>query len=158
MKKIIIIVILISSSILNNSCSSTSSVANKYLTEKHGAIPPDFNNNTTLLFIKHHKSYNKYLIKNTKRIYKGKYELIEESQLLQDEKYKDIEKYRYIFDYNYQSAGYNTSAQRDYLYNVKKFSVLDRKTNKLYKSKITSSFWGKIQAIYLKKLNIKLGL
>ncbi|WP_281990086.1 hypothetical protein [Aquimarina aggregata] len=153
------IVFLILFSFLLSSCGAiTKSVANKKLTEEKGAIPVEFgkDDTTTMIFITHHRSYNKYLKKNVKKIYKGKYEFVTESEFLEDEKYKNTDIYRFIFDYNYQSAGYNYSKQRDYLYSVKKFSILDRKTEKLYKSPMTSSYWSKLQKVYLQKLNEKL--
>ncbi|CAM1344184.1 hypothetical protein [Tenacibaculum amylolyticum] len=158
MKKIGIILSLIIITFLLNSCGAiTKATANSKLTEEKGAIPPDFGKDDgILIFITHHRSYNKYLKKNVKKIYKGKYEFVTESEFLEKEKYKNVDNYRFIFDYNYQSAGYNYAKQRDYLYSVKKFSILDRKTEKLYKSPMTSSFWSKLQKVYLKKLNEKI--
>ena len=137
------------------------SKGNKYLTEQKGAIPPEFGQeNTTLLFITHHGSYNKYLKKNTRKIYNGDYELVSENEFKTNDKYKDLKKYRFVFDYNYTSPGYDViradGSMRAALYNVKKFRILDRKENKEYVSKITSSFWSKLQKVYLKKLNEKL--
>lgn len=158
MKKIAVILSLILITFLLNSCGLiTKAMANSKLTEEKGAIPPDFGkNDEILLFMTHQRSYNKYLKKNVKKIYKGKYEFVTESEFSEQEKYKNIENYRYIFDFNYQSLGYNHDKKRDYLYGVKKFSILDRKTGKLHRSRMTSSFWTKLQKIYLKKLNEKI--
>ncbi|GAA3507966.1 hypothetical protein GCM10022393_17580 [Aquimarina addita] len=147
---------------LLTSCGAiVKSKGNKYLTEEKGAIPPEFGKEkNTLLFITHHSSYNKYLKKNTRKIYKGDYELVSEDEFKTNDKYEDLNKYRFVFDYNYISPGYDVvradGSTRAPLYNVKKFRILDRKENKEYVSKITSSFWSKLQKVYLKKLNAKL--
>lgn len=147
---------------LLTSCGAiVKSKGSNYLTEEKGAIPPEFGKeNNTLLFITHHRSYNKYLKKNTKKIYKGNYELVSENEFRTNDKYKDLNKYRFVFDYNYVSPG-GTITKIDGTigtphYNVKKFRILDRKENKEYVSKITSSYWSKLQKVYLKKLNEKL--
>lgn len=146
-------------------------MANKHITEEKGAIPPDFGKeNTTILFITHHKSYNKYLKKNVKKLYKGEYEFVSEEEFESNEKYKNLNKYRFIFDYSYRPAGsvwktstinsgshsITTTRNRPALYSVKKFTIVDRKAEKIYKSRLTSSMWSKLQKIYLKKLNEKL--
>lgn len=149
-------------STLLSSCGAiVKSQGNKYLTEERGAIPPEFGKeNTTLLFITHHRSYNKYLKRNTKKIYQGEYELISEDEFKSNTKYQDKNKYRFVFDYNYKSPGYDViradGSTRAPLYNVKKFRIFDRKEKKEYVSKITSSFWSKLQKVYLKKLNEKI--
>ncbi|MFC5045395.1 hypothetical protein ACFSTE_17795 [Aquimarina hainanensis] len=130
---------------------------NKYLTEERGAIPPEFGNaNNILLFITHHRSYNRYLKRNVKKKFTGTYEFVSEKEFTTNDKYKDIDTYRFIFDYSYRPVGYNHAKERNYLYSVKRFSILDRKTQKIYKSRITSSFWSKLQKVYLKKLNEKM--
>lgn len=163
-----ILVSLISSLFLFSSCGAiVTSKANNHITEEKGAIPPDFgNDNSVLVFITHHRSYNKYLKKNVEKIYKGKFEYATEKEFESDEKYKDLEKYRYVFDYsnspagsvftsNPVSTGGSGTIMRPALYDVKMFSVVDRKTKKVYTSRLTSSFWSKLQRVYLKKLNEK---
>ncbi len=133
--------------------------ANKYLTEEKGAIPPEFGKeNTTLLFITHKRSYNKYLKKNVKKRFKGNYEIISSNELNANDKYQDIIKYRYVFDYDYRSYSYTKSDLSPGTGQVKKFYILDRKNNKRFASKMTSSYWSKLQKVYLKKLNEKLML
>ena len=153
------------------SCGAiVTSKANTYITEEKGAIPPDFGKqDDTVLFVTHHRSYNKYLKKNVKKIYKGNYKFVSEDELINDSEYKDINAYRYVFDYNYQSAGdqiiTNTTASgttstriRPALYNVKKFMIIDRKAAQIYYCKMTSSYWSKLQKVYLKKLNEKIAI
>ena len=147
------------------------SKAHQYITEEKGAIPPEFGKqNTTVLFVTHHRSYNKYLKKNVKKIYKGDYKFVTQEELKNEDAYKDMMTYRYVFDYNYQSAGdniiTNTTSSGDFsmtstrirpaLYNVKKFMIIDRKTPQVYYCKMTSSYWSKLQKVYLKKLNEKI--
>lgn len=147
------------------------SKANSYITEEHGAIPPELGKqNLTILFVTHHRSYNKYLKKNVKKNYKGNFEFVSLDELNSNDKYKDLSKYRFVFDYNYQSVGdqiirntfangnLNTSSFsfRPAFYNVKKFMIVDRKEQQLYYCKLTSSYWSKLQKVYLKKMNKKL--
>ncbi|MEW4923103.1 hypothetical protein [Algibacter sp. 2305UL17-15] len=147
------------------------SKANSYITEEKGAIPPEFGKqNSTVLFVTHHRSYNKYLKKNVVKIYKGNYEFVSIDELNSNDTYKDLSKYRYVFDYNYQSAGdqiirnnvtngdFSTTSLsfRPALYNVKKFMIIDRQEQQLYYCKLTSSYWSKLQKVYLKKMNEKL--
>jgi hypothetical protein len=160
--------ILISSFSLLTSCGAVvTSKANNHITVEKGAIPPDFgNDNSVLVFITHHRSYNKYLKKNVEKMYKGKFEYATEKEFESNEKYKDIEKYRYVFDYSNSPAGSvftsnpvstrgSGTVLRPALFDVKRFSVVDRKAKKVYSSNLTSSFWSKIQKVYLKKLNEK---
>ena len=107
--------------------------------------------------------------KNVKKIYKGKYEFATEEEFDTEDKYKDLDNYRYVFDYSYRPAGsvwksntmnsgdfsITTTKNRPASYKVKKFAVVDRKKEEIYKSVMTSSFWSKLQKVYLKKLNEK---
>ncbi|MBJ6368905.1 hypothetical protein [Snuella sedimenti] len=158
--------------VLANSCGAVVRMkGNQYLTEEHGAIPIDFRgDNTTIIFITHHRSYNKYLKRNVKKHYHGSYEFITAGEFEENDKYLDTNIYRYVFDYKYISPGgvvfknqtvtsgnFSTtmSTARAPLYNVKKFSIWDRQNDLIYSSKITSSFWSKLQKVYLKKLEKK---
>lgn len=157
-KNNLLLIITILTFTLLSSCGAIAKLkANSNLTEEKGAIPPEFGNeNTTLLFISHHRSYNKYLKKNVKKLYKGPSEIISTQELNSNDKYQNIEKYRYIFNYtdrSYTYTRYNLSTGTG---NVKKFYILDRKNEKKYESPITSSYWSKLQKVYLKKLNEKL--
>tara|TARA_R110002050_G_scaffold299255_1_gene464323 strand:+ start:731 stop:1378 length:648 start_codon:yes stop_codon:yes gene_type:complete len=157
LKNILFLIISISTLTLLTSCGAISkSKANEYLTEEKGAIPPEFGqDNTTILFITHRRSYNKYLKKNVKKIYKGKYEFISEEELLSDSKYKDINEYRYIFNFDYTSYDYMSSNGYSKNGRVRKFYILDRRNNERFASKMTSSYWSKVQKVYLEKLNEK---
>ena len=148
--------------LLLSSCGAiVKSKANKYLTEENGAIPPEFGNeNTTVLFLTHHRAYNKYLKRNVEKIYEGDYELITGEEFESNHKYQDIDKYRFVFDYDYIVYDYtmydytNQSLKVKYG-KVKKFNVLDRKIDKRFVSKMTSGYWSKLQKVYLKNLNEK---
>lgn len=147
------------------------SKANNYITLENKAIPPEFGKqNDTLLFITHHRSYNKYLIRNVKKIYKGNYKFITEDDLKNTIDYKNVDVYRFVFDYNYEPSGdyiiTNTFANSNFnsatprirpaLYNLKRFKILDRKSQKIYYCKMTTSYWSKLQKVYIKKLNEQL--
>ncbi|WP_397363293.1 hypothetical protein [Olleya sp. R77988] len=130
--------------------------ANKHITEEKGAIPPQFGQDkTTVLFLLHHKSYNKYLKKNVKKIYNGKHLFITPEQLASNSKYQDTESYRFVFDYDYITYDYVNNDLETKYGKVKKFNVLDRKDDKRYVAKMTSGLWSKLQKVYLKKLNEK---
>ncbi len=158
LKNNLLLIISILTLTLLSSCGAiVKSKANNNLTEEKGAIPPEFGNkNTTMLFISHHRSYNKYLKKNVKKIYKGNSEIISTEELNSNTEYRNTEKYRYIFDYDYKSYSYTKSDGSFGNGQVKKFYVLDRKNEKKYKSPMTSGYWSKLQKVYLKKLNEKL--
>ncbi|GAA3582467.1 hypothetical protein [Snuella lapsa] len=158
--------------ILVGSCGAVVRMkGNHYLTEAHGAIPPDFaGDQTTMVFITHHRSYNKYLKRNVRKYYHGSYEFATADEFTENTKYQDVKTYRYVFDYVYiqpggvafknqtvTSGNFSTTmtTARAPLYNVKKFSIWDRKNDAIYRSKITSSFWSKLQKVYLRKLEKK---
>ena len=124
-----------------------------------------------MVFITHERSYNKYLKKNVSKIYQGKYIFLSSDEFESNAKYNDIEKYRFVFDYSLRPPGYDvqvnntvntgnssvtTTRIRPPLFSVKKFAIVDRKEQKIYASRITSSYWSKIQKVYLKKLNEKI--
>lgn len=143
---------------LMSSCGAiVKSKANKSITEKNGAIPPEFGKEeATILFITHRRSYNKYLKKNIKKTYKGNFELITADQLDSDSKYSDLTEYRYVFNYDNKTYDYTNSDGEFKTRELKKFYVLDRTSNKKYFGNMTSGFWSKLQNVYLKKLNEKL--
>lgn len=154
-----ILIFLFSITFLLVSCgSSIRTTAINKITEENGAIPPEFGRDTTtVVFLQYRRSYNKYLKRNVRKIYTGNYELVDEKDFLQDEKYKSIEKYRFVFDFEYKEhVRYNSSKMRYQNYRTKLFFVLDRKTNEIYKSPIKASSWSKLQQGYLENLNLKL--
>lgn len=164
-KKLNFILLLMSlfSFLILNSCGQLVKLsAKKWASEEKGAIPPDFGkNNETLLIIKEEgsKSYYKRTEKDLKKYYSGPYVIISKKEFQENEKYKDIAKYRYIYQYTYKSVTQTDPNKSNEInnvsYHVKRFSILDRKDNKLYKCGMTSSYWSKIQSSYLKNLNKK---
>lgn len=165
-KKLNFILLLMSlfSLLILNSCGQiVKSAAKKWTSEEKGAIPPDFGkNNETLLIVKEEgvKSYYKRTEKDLKNHYLGSFVIISQKEFQENEEYNDIEKYRYIYQYSYKSVtqtDLNKSNQINNVnYHVRRFSILDRKDNKLYKCGMTSSYWSKIQISYIKNLNKKL--
>lgn len=131
------------------------SMANKKLTVKNGAIPPDFNkDNGTMLFVTYRRGYNKYLKKNVANLYTGAHEFVTKDELASN-LYTDIDKYRFVFDYDIISTtefGFDGKMKTR---NIRKFYVYDRKKERKFRSKMTSGFWSKLQKVYLKKLNEK---
>lgn len=153
------------------SCGSVvKGYANKHLTEKKGAIPPALGKEkSTIVFITHHDSYNRYLEKNVKEYYTGKYEFVSEEKFETEDKYRDLDKYRFIFDYNdnpeetmwesmniQSDSTITNSKERPDVYNVKRFAIADRKEEKIYVSNITSNFSSALQKVYLKKMSEKI--
>jgi hypothetical protein len=149
-------------SFLLSSCGAIVKVkAKKYATVQEGAIPEDFGTgNVTMLFItKSKKSYDKYLKKNVERCYQGKYELITHKTLEQDQ-YQDLETYPYYFDFGYKT--YQRFTSNEVIHGpggtrltsgmVRKFFIIDRKTDKKYEMGMTSSYWSKLQRMYIKNL------
>ena len=138
-------------------------MARKNLTVEKGAIPPEFGKEkTTILFIKARGGYNGYLRRNVRKNYNGAYELVTRAEYENNVKYQDVTTYRYVFDFDYYrvndryiSPSMATMTNRPALYQVKKFSIYDRKTDSLYRSPMTSSYWSKLQKIYLRQLEAK---
>ncbi|CAN0590867.1 unnamed protein product [Ectocarpus sp. 12 AP-2014] len=138
--------------------------ANKYASIEEGAIPSNFGEgNTEVLFVtKGKKSYDKYLKSNIKKVYKGKYVFVMESDLKSD-KYNNVAKYRYLFDFERESYGYHSSNTVIYGQSaiaggnnatgqVRRFAIRDRQEEKTYTMPMTSSFWSKLQRVYLKNM------
>ena len=145
-------------------------MARKNLTVEKGAIPPEFGKEkTTILFIKARGGYNGYLRRNVRKNYYGAYELVTRAEYENNAKYQDITTYRYVFDFDYNRVNDRYIAPsmatmtnrsvpgniRPALYQVKKFSIYDRKTDSLYRSPMTSSYWSKLQKVYLRQLEAK---
>ncbi len=131
--------------------------ARKNATVEKGAIPANFGEgNTAILFrTTGKKSYDKYLKRNIRMVYKGNYELASNADI-KSGKYDDISKYRYIFDY--EGVSYSYRSNNTVIYGpgggtgtgtVRRFAITDRKDDKMYVMPMTSGLWGKLQRMYL---------
>lgn len=138
--------------------------ANKYASIEKGAIPTNFGEgNTEILFVtKGRKSYDKYLKSNIRKVYKGKYTLVTESDM-ESGMYEDVSKYRYLFDFERESYGYHSNNTVIYGQSalaggnnatgqVRRFAIRDRQEEKTYTMSMTSSYWSKLQRVYLKNM------
>lgn len=146
---------------LMNSCGAiVKSKARKHATVEKGAIPPDFGEgNSIVLFITTgKKSYDKYLKSNIRKVYHGNHEFIR-SWELNSGRYDDTSKFRYIFDYEKTSYSYRSNNTTIHgpgggigTGTVRRFSITDRIDDKTYVMPMTSSFWSKLQRMYLKNM------
>jgi hypothetical protein len=158
-----LLITVFSFSFLVSSCGFiVKSKARKRITEESGAIPPDLGkDNTTMIFLLYHGSYNRYMKKNVKRRYIGDYVFLDKNTYRTDETYQDIEKYRYVFGFDYlyytrvsESMDFDDNFERQS--RVKKFFIHDRKLDSVYRPTITSGLWSKLQKVYLDKLSEKI--
>jgi hypothetical protein len=148
MRQIKLILLSISFLLFFNSCGSiVKNIAIKKMTVENGAIPQEFGKDETILIcvLKGRNSRDKYLKKNIKENYKGKYEFVLESELSSD-KYKDTDLYRYLFDFRTEfitSHGYNNVTNKMQIDHVPTsiYYILDRKTKKYYESGVSSGFF-----------------
>lgn len=148
-------------SLILNSCGAlVKGKANKYATVEQGAIPQEFGqDNITLLFItKGKRSYDKYLKRNVKKAYHGKYKFISITDLSSDS-YSNLDEYPYYFDF--QAKQYQSYSQNEVIHGpgggfkrstVRKFAIHDRRTNTTYPIKMTSGYWSKLQRVYIKNM------
>jgi len=163
------ILFLFSITLLSSCGAIVKSKAQKHVTVEEGAIPPQLGSDgTTMLFITYKQSYNKYLVKNVKKRYQGRYEFVSREEFESNNKYGNADRYRYIFDYSERPAGNrikrNTITTGDFdittirtrpaLFKVKKFAIVDRKENKVYACNMTSSYWSKLQKMYLNEIEL----
>jgi len=131
-----------------------------YTVEKK-AIPENFGKgNTVLLCVIHGKNkYDKYMKENVKKEYHGEYEFVLKKDIDTD-KYSDTDKYRYVFDEGTSSYKINPTSNT-YANNsvsTMKFSIYDRKEDKLYSSGFSSSYFStsiKAYMINLEQQRIK---
>lgn len=122
------------------------------LTVEGGAIPTEFgkNSNSTLLVMTTgKKSYDNYAKLNFQS-YKGPYVLVTKAEEA-SEKFSDIEKFRYYFSFDWESHLTSNGS-----ISVRRFYVLDRMDNKVYRSTLTSSYFSKIMKQYVAALNMEL--
>ncbi|WP_027002418.1 hypothetical protein [Hugenholtzia roseola] len=119
-----------------------------------GAIPPNFgkDESTLICVITGKKSYDKHVKKQVSNEYHGKYEFVLRDQVNSD-KYKDKSKYRYVFDLNTihkSRATYNTTTTYySDITTTASYYILDRRTNIVYRSPVTSSFYSKLIQAYM---------
>lgn len=161
-KKIIFptILILFCALMLSSCGAIVKSKARKYATIEKGAIPENFGEaNAKILFVTSgKKSYDKYLKSNIKKVYKGNYELVSNSDMASG-KYDDVSKYRYLFDFERETWSYHSNNSVIHgpgggtsTSTVRRFAILDRKDGKMYVMPMTSGFWSKLQRMYLKNM------
>ena len=137
--------------------------ARSAITIEKGAIPADFcSNGETVIFILYNRgSYDNGLKRNVKNNYSGNAVFVTRSEMDNNSTYADKETYRYIFDYDYHTYTYmaqdfNGGISQMRTGRVKEFFIYDRLTNRHYKSNFTSAYFGKVQKVYLRKLNAML--
>lgn len=166
MKKIqFTFVLLIVSLLTLSSCGAiVKTKAKKYATVEEGAIPANFGiDNSVVLFVTSGKrSYDKYLKSNIKKAYQGDYILVSKEDIVSS-KYADKNKYRYIFDFKKESYSYHSNnatiygqsahtGMKNATGQVRRFTITDRVDEKDYVMKMTSSFWSKLQRMYMKNM------
>ena len=138
------------------SCGSmVKSKALTKITIENNAIPPDFGRDKTILLCitSGKNSYDKYLKKHVTKEYHGRYAFISEGELNSD-KYSNTNTYRYVFNRNliyHKSSSYNNSTGRweERTTTSSLFYIIDRMDNRVYKSPMTSSFFGKMIQAYM---------
>ena len=124
---------------------------NKKYTVENNAIPASFgNDNSTLICIlQGRKSRDRYMKKHLENEYNGKYILLLEEELENNE-YSNKNEYRYVFHYNVRYAvmanGADMKASNYYIY--------DRKEDKDYNSDVTTGLFSKMIESYLINLEI----
>jgi hypothetical protein len=161
MKKIHLALILGLSIALNGCGALVKSVGVTQMTEAKGAIPPEFGQDPTsvlVCIIRNRKSYDKYMIKNVKKIYHGKYVFVS-AEDLETPKYADRNKYRYVFDGNTtanRSSEYSPSSgyKNSTTYSDSYF-VFDRLKDEHYHARFTSSFFSALIRAYMTNLEKK---
>jgi hypothetical protein len=148
--------------------SSCGMVIKSYIRKDTENIPPDFGKEkTTMLVVEEHKGYNNKIEKVLKDNYSGDYIFITREEL--DTKYSDKDKYRYILDDEVMisrpdkvtithttdlNTGFTRSESDNKPSASRSFHILDRKTNKIHDTGVSSgTSWKTILKAYLKKLD-----
>ena len=111
---------------------SCAGVMKSSIKEDGEQIPPDFGKEdvTILVIQKGKRSYDKYLERNFKENYFGKYVIVDEVEA-NHTKYQDKRTYRYIFDEDKHTVIDGRGSIGSYA----KFSLTDRLTGEIYKTK-----------------------
>ena len=118
------------------------------LTTKSGQIPPDFQGyNQTLLILEQSRDWTKYAEKYFEANYTGNFTICSQNELKL--KYSDINKYRFILTRN---SFRNTDASGSTQSLSQNLCIFDRKTEKTYCTKGSTSFYGKLLKAYSKAL------
>src|SRR5215204_414817 len=147
--------------------SSCGMIIRSYIKKDTENVPPDFGKGkTTILVIKHKQNgYNKKVDKLFKQNYTGDYILTTREEL--DNKYKDSINYRYVLDDDIsvskmyvttvttdRSTGFSTRTTEPRSSASRSFHIIDRKTNKIHDTGVSSgTSWKTILKTWLKKLD-----
>ena len=146
--------------------SSCGMIIKSYIKKDTENVPPDFGKEkTTLLVIQERKGYNKKVEKIVKDNYSGNYIFVTRAEL--ENKYADAMNYRYVLDDDIsvskmyvttittdRSTGFQTRSTAPQSSASRSFHVLDRKTNKIHDTGVSSgTSWKKILKTYLQKLD-----
>lgn len=148
--------VLISLTMSFSSCRLfVNAVAKGKLKEANGAIPPDFGKNSEVLIVAltGDPKFEKVMLKIVPNKYRGESLLLYPKEIKAD-KYSDLNKYRYIFTYE-KGSDYVDRGTGKHAFTTKQFYVLDRRENKKYLKKFTSSWWPSVAKAYLKNLDKK---
>ena len=116
--------------------------SSKSLTIASGQIPEKFQGyDKTLLIAQNNKAWTKIAKKHFKNNYKGKYFFTTEEEL--NLKYSDLNEFRFIVSKNnYIFTGTTTGGVSTTLAATEDMYMKDRLTGKIYKTKISTSFFG----------------
>lgn len=117
-------------------------------------IPPNFGKeDVTLLVIRKDKrSYDKYLEKNFKENYFGKYVIVSEAEVKENQ-FDDKKQFRYIFSEAKQTDIIGHNRPGDYGQNTyAKFGLTDRLTGQLYQTKNGTGAFSKWMKAYIQEL------
>jgi hypothetical protein len=141
-------------------------IIKSYIKKDTENVPADFGKEkTTLLVIQERKHYTKKIESIIKQHYSGDYIIVTRKEL--EDKYSDATKYRYILDDDVsvskmyvttittdRSTGFQTRSTAPQSSASRSFHVLDRKTNKIHDTGVSSgTSWKKILKVYLDKLD-----
>lgn len=168
MKKLIVRIILNATlistiAVFTTSCGAITKTAQNKLTVESKAIPPDFGKDDAVLIcvLMGRNSFDKYLKKNISERYHGETLFLLEDELY-DDKYDDTKKYRYTLSMSLLVKRtvdpLKPFGQQSEMINTTHFYMMDRLSDKVYKSPFTTSFFGKVAKAYgtnLEQLRLK---
>jgi hypothetical protein len=148
--------------------SSCGMIIKSYIRKDTENVPPDFGKEkTTMLVLQERKGYTKKIKKILNDNYSGDYVFVTREEL--KTKYSDAEKYRYILDDDITitrrdvitithttdlNTGFTTTDAQNRSTASRSFHILDRKSNKIHDTGVSSgTSWKTILKSYLKKLD-----